>query len=622
MPLLLIPSRLKKRQKAYIFSSSLETTLQYHSFSQLPLPDRIEWFDHHSPDQLTALYDRQSLKKFLSSILESEPNAYLRQKAIEYIGELALLAVLRREFAKDCLLDEIDTADNTYVLTARLRYLFLLFGHDPEVNALLEQECRSEDTELASEACYLLGLSQLFFQIKFEDKASAISDIEKAEHWFAEALELTENRIDARFFSTVCSFLIQLLAQQLSLAQQSFATLSQLLWERQLWGWASQHELLEHHIFQGLLNLKAIAENTTKEILWTDYQKEFSILAKLLQDLLLTNTVAMRYRNVYQHFSEHLASVILDQYYLHNLSACRSKIQALIFSTPPADTFLLEFLKHLKNRLEQQQGKTELNEIRLVAALHQAYPEKNIAEITEDVQALRAQEKSEPNIETTLLYEYHKASRLDRSSYLTGYPTADEVLKMLVHKLKHALPKYPAHKWGIFVTVLSAIVSYAYQSIVQPRQQFPHLYDPTVKAESVFQNHLYMRLTQGAQAVHYHIEQADLLGASRLDIVYREAGLTFPIEIKKSDTKTDWADIQKAYLAQIQTYVHPYDQLGILVVFDISAKAEGGPVNDFRSLFNIMKVEPYYDIPNNHPDYVVAVLIPANKVSPSQYTSY
>lgn len=40
------------------------------------------------------------------------------------------------------------------------------------------------------------------------------------------------------------------------------------------------------------------------------------------------------------------------------------------------------------------------------------------------------------------------------------------------------------------------------------------------------------------------------------------------------------------------------------------------------NLFDVMNLEPSYDVNQRHPDYVVTVIVPANKMLPSARSTY
>jgi len=122
----------------------------------------------------------------------------------------------------------------------------------------------------------------------------------------------------------------------------------------------------------------------------------------------------------------------------------------------------------------------------------------------------------------------------------------------------------------------------------------------------------------------YRKEVTEVADGGRVDILYTSDNITIPVELKKTDQKPTTESIAQNYLAQAQTYSYPYDQLGIFVLLDNSNKfdAKKSPINDIRELFNIQHMKPYYDVDERFPNYVVTVIIPGNKITPSIRSTY
>lgn len=250
------------------------------------------------------------------------------------------------------------------------------------------------------------------------------------------------------------------------------------------------------------------------------------------------------------------------------------------------------------------------------------FPHISLDELTFDLRQLIDSGINPDKALVRITYQLIINNRASRTDFLTGYAISEEVLHQIASRLSQLLPNYPPRWMSAFLEILSDVIRYAYQSLVEDKTQFSVLYAPTVTDEKSFHEHLLIRLKAGGRATFYSSEDPNAIGSGRIDIVYRNGDLLFPVEIKKTVTKPDWNTIQSDYLAQAQTYVHPYNQLGLLITFDLSPKADGGPINNFKDLFEILQMQPYYDIPNRNPDFIVAVIIPGNKIRPSQYTTY
>ncbi|MBN8194857.1 hypothetical protein JI667_22420, partial [Bacillus sp. NTK074B] len=74
----------------------------------------------------------------------------------------------------------------------------------------------------------------------------------------------------------------------------------------------------------------------------------------------------------------------------------------------------------------------------------------------------------------------------------------------------------------------------------------------------------------------------------RIDIVFSEGGqTTIPIEVKKTKKEFNTSTIHENFLPQAQTYVTPYNQVGIFVLFDARDKKDKPPNPGIKNLFYI-----------------------------------
>ena len=116
-------------------------------------------------------------------------------------------------------------------------------------------------------------------------------------------------------------------------------------------------------------------------------------------------------------------------------------------------------------------------------------------------------------------------------------------------------------------------------------------------------------------------EQTKFVDGGRVDIVYKKDLITIPIELKKSLNRPTKAELEKLYIAQAQTYAAGYDQLGIFVLLELSDKSKESPPN-FKDWFKIHHLNPSTNIDTEYPDYIISVVIPGNRTSPSLKSTY
>lgn len=594
----------------------------YDAYSRHSIADRVDWIDAFDTMLVKDKYDSQIFKTFFRDLYHKETNNYIRQRAIECLCELTLLNSVRFGYTRDFLLDDAKTTGNTYIDITRVRHLFLLCGDDEECYQIFVEESQNHNPELASEACYRAGLVHLIYRVNRKETAQAILELSRAKKWFESAQQGMENRLDARFFGVTSDYLLSLLTLQTENADRHYKELIQLLWERQVWGYLSDSDLLEYRVLKSLSGMRKIVKSTLREPSWTDYKKELSFICNHFNELVIRGTPLDKLLSSSESFVENSVTTVLTEYYVNNLSACQTKIDAILADADPKDKALTGFLTSLSERLMDRREKKNDIPIGATAALCSAFKSVDPERIMQDVVRLKEGAKSDLETLSALTIRYGSELSISRINFLTGYKVGDEILKQMQVDLGSLLPSHPPNELAIFVSVLGDLIRYALQAETFPKEFFSHLYDPDVRLEEVFHKHLYTHLTSGERATNYRYEVSDAVGASRLDIMYIDQHIVFPIEVKKTDQRPSWESIKKDYVAQVQMYNRPYNRLGFLIVFDKSVKKGGKPLNDIRAMIQILSLSAFYSIPDKYPDYVVALIIPANRVSPSSYTKY
>ncbi len=122
-------------------------------------------------------------------------------------------------------------------------------------------------------------------------------------------------------------------------------------------------------------------------------------------------------------------------------------------------------------------------------------------------------------------------------------------------------------------------------------------------------------------AQYFEYEKSKVASGGCVDIIFQCDEMRIPIEVKKTDESPNIAKIEEYYIAQTQTYASAYEQLGIFVLLDLSNKGKT-PIPNFKDWFNIHHLQPATSLPVNHPDYIVSVVIPGNKLLPSMMSTY
>ena len=595
--------------------------LDYASYSAQHPAEQLDWFDKLAWESIAQPTHEKSIRRFLENVYETDESTYTKLKAIEWYSELTLGRVIPMRAASTFLFD-VDNPE-TFIQLAKLKYLFLLFGDESDVYDVLVTASDNEDVEIASEAYYRRGLLHLLYRAGQSDELGFLREIEQARNLFNQAVDNIQNRVDALFFSLVTQCIEELLAVEQEAYQATFKALDSLLRERIIWSRKRTGDLLEWHIYRSLCSMRAVAEHTSRPSRWLEWRDSFSLLAKYANDAVALQSLSRQLQKTYEQFTSTLVPFLLEEYYVNNLSAFSVQLAELLIKLEDSDPELSSFLITISSSIEAKKQKKSLDaSVSLLAEFRLACPEVSVEQILADLSRVRKSVDSDEAAYYKLALRYkRKDSSTSRTLMQTGFPAGDEVLNLISAKIKQKVPGYPELSKNIFLDILRDLINFAFNAETGDRQEYAIYYDSSVNKEKVFQKDLYNRLRTTTRAHYYRMEMSNMGSGGRMDIVYEENNTLFPIEVKRESTLSTWEEVERNYVPQAQMYTTPYNQLGFLVIFDISSKTVG-PLPDIRDRVDILQHKPVYALAGRYPDYIVGIIIPANRVVPSALTDY
>lgn len=601
----------------------LKTILLYdNDFEGLDDFDKISFMDYFMQKVDIQSIDEKNLKRFLQNIYEKEKLPYIKKQALEVFSVLTLAGKISHS-SMIVFLEEIENTEDYYILTSKINKLFLYYNGETKIEKEIESLFQHQNTEVVSTAFYYYGLISFFKGNQDEDIDILKRNLFEAKRYFHYSLNTLENRVDAHFFAEVTEFLLALLSNNAAQAGEILSRLTQILWHRQIAEISNKINQFELKIFHSLNILLSIVQKVSSQVDWLQIKDELDELYYLSYELLNIQIAdTFRKNHVIQEYILATNKHIIQPLYHTNLFAIKARIAKYIRET--ADNNVKLFFQDIYNNLDIETKKKSDSRV-FITYISKRHPNIGITDIHQDVQTV-LEDPNSPTIALFNLMEKYSLIDLQRVESFAGNPVCDEILERLKREIEGKLPDYPKEKLSIFLITLADIIQYVYRTCTEPKSLFPELYDPKHakgRTEHIFQNSVYRTLRQGKNMDNYTIEPNGLIGGGRIDLVYTNQNLRFPIEVKKTSTKVDIESIKKNYLAQAQTYVHSNHQLGIFIIFDLTEKTKKqSPMNDIRSLFHVLHLKPYYDIPDKYPDHVVAIIVPGNKQSPSNTSTY
>ncbi len=260
-----------------------------------------------------------------------------------------------------------------------------------------------------------------------------------------------------------------------------------------------------------------------------------------------------------------------------------------------------------------------INDYELFTKFHSAFPETNAGYLKERLDGIKPDNTAQI---VDLFVQITSEQVRNRGVQIsTGIPTGDEILTCLVDEVKKLLPNYIEGKFIEAMFILRDVINYIINASRGSKDQFGFLFKPDA-IEKELQDSMMVYLRASDRSSKYIPEVKDFADGGRVDIVYKSDRLELPIELKRSLDALSWEKITTNYIAQAQTYANTRDQLSIFLTLDLSPQSVEKPELNVKDLFRILTLKGRQDVPSNYPNYVIAFILPGNKILPSGRSKY
>ena len=586
--------------------------------------EKIVFFDNFYQSINTEVIDSDELSLFLENIFKTSSDIFLRKQALRYICELAITKHIANPFKALALLFDIKQTDDEFLIvqTVRLLFLFYLQGQSQqEIQAAISIFQNHHSAEVTSEVNFRLGLIELKCIQSSQANFDILQKINDAERFFKTATIEVENRIDADFFLYFIALHSAIYKNDHDLFDVAYSDLKNTVSKKQLYSLDDGDIELEFSIHQLIEHLKCSYESARKSNIWHYPITELSVLSDAFLQLEKCVMVSSHYQQFHQQVKTGIVSSCLNTVYLNGLG---NKVELLEnIKTSKEITISDDFINYVLDLLQSKDESIQ-NDTQLVLALREILANPQDAE---DV--LKRFEGSRDTLSIlNVLSDFFKRSQSGLAHFETGYSVSDDVLNSLRREVSEKVPNLDKEKSGIFFNVLAEVIRYAQHShLGYNKAKFSFLFSKEAGGlggdakERDLQDDLFERLKHTSIAQYFEYEKNNVASGGRVDIIFQCDKMRIPIEVKKTDESPTVEKIKEYYIAQAQTYTSAYEQLGIFVLLDLSDK-EKMPMLNFKDWFNLHHLPPATKLPVKHPDYVISVVIPGNKLLPSMMSTY
>lgn len=566
-------------------------------------------------------FDPKALKFFLRELfLDQGQDFYLRKRSLQLLGYLALTGKINNEFTIALLLD-IDHNTNEHIVISALK----LGSH-------LSHQCKesifiwgrsfifSSNAEIRSEAFNLLARSKFFDALAADNPELLVTTFHEAIDYFDKSISEIENRADASILSEIATFILISRTGNHADWETSFAKIKSQVWAYITFSTNTDDSVFFASICQSVEILHYVAIHDPEN--WIDFRVEMNELSKEVLKLEVRQTTEeFSKANIVSNFSAALRENVIFQRLIDKFKDQLSKLRRLkmemLLETKVQEDFLDELVAAIL--LESDKKKDLADATEVILRLHASFPRIPMDRIRESVLSLAP---LSPVTVSELFETYCFESRQTLSTdNTTGYPQGDEILKIIIEKLREEIPDYPQSKFLELILVLRDTINYFINTSRGSELRFPFLYNSTAK-EVDLQESMMTHFSTSNRASKYTPEVVEAADGGRVDILFKSNSLELPLELKRSSKQLTWELVQSDYLSQAQTYAHTRDQIGFFIVLDLSTKPKTAPSPNIRDLFQVIHLKPNHDLSTIFPDYVVCFIVEGNKMSPHERSKY
>lgn len=585
--------------------------------------EKVLFFDNFYQNVDVEVIDADSLVSFLENTFKTSSDAFLKERALHYLSGLVLTKYTTNPFKAISLLLDVKPTDEEFLIVQAIKFLFLFhsMGQYTQIRSAIEGYQNHQSAEVTSEANFRLGLMELESITQILSTIDLLHTLNNAEKFFRAVTIEVENRVDADFFLHFIDLQSAIFKNDYKAFETAYNMLLCVVSEKRLYLLDAGDIELEFSIYKLIEQLKKSYETAHKSNIWHYPIMELATLSNSFLQLEKCTMIDSFYQYFHSHTKTGIIQNCLNAVYQSGLKDKTELIESINAS---AEVSISSNFHSYVIKLLKSEGTSIQNDTQFALALWEIIT--NPRDVEEVLTKLG--DNRDTSSVLSLLGDYLKRSQAGTALFATGYITGDEVLNSLRKQIVKLLPNLNIEKQKIFFDVLAHVIRYSYHSHYG-YDKSNHLFLFSKDAggfgsdaeESHLQDSLFESLKHTSMAQYFEYEKNKVASGGRVDIIFQCDEMRIPIEVKKTVESPNIAKIEAYYIAQTQTYISAYEQLGIFVLLDLSNKGKN-PIPNFKDWFNIHHLQPATSLPVNHPDYIVSVVIPGNKLLPSMMSMY
>jgi len=562
--------------------------------------------------------DGNYISDFLKEIINTTENTYIKRTACKIICELTAVNIIKNSYSSLGVLFDFLSSNTCALIDIALKQLpFFIEFLTSEIEHKVIDLTDHDNGDISSQAYLFLGIKTFFFSRSKNDLVSFISTISEAERYFLAAENEMDKRDDANFYIILIQLTKALFSNDQECVKTTVNELYQNLQLRALYDFDTTGLEFEYLIFQMFESLNRKYKIASRSQEWLDVRQETQMILEASLEIEKLKLYNSKFTNITKKIVEESISKIESNIYNFYLNGERKRLLAL---QSQSDQKLVAFIDSILQSLpDQDEGIIDNNET-LVMLVELMGAEGGL-------QIYYKIQKKELSF-AKAIGQFIKNNYNSNLAIRTGSLSGEEIFNVLMGEIDRLLPEYSTEKRIIFSDILEEVIRYCRATFVgNEKKRFPFLYSTSAKGkgtkatEQDLQDSMILYFEHSNIADGFEHEKSKFVDGGRVDIVYKKDIITIPIELKKSLSRPDKYMLEENYIAQAQTYTAGYDQLGIFVLLEMSDKSKE-PMANFKDWFKIHHLRPSTVQEVSYPDYIISVVLPGNRTSPSSKSTY
>ena len=562
----------------------------------------------------------EEIAKLLMSGVDDSNNSYVKRSSFKILCDLTLCGIIKNRFATLGVIQKglLNGEDALQIIALKYFPFFSELDNKTLIQQLKELSDNSNG-EIASQSFFSLGIIELTKIISGGSVIDLVLNCNTAKSYFQGAFNSSENRDDAQFYIHFIEWTEAVFSNDLDASRVSFEKIEGSIKRRILYDFDGQDLELDFIVFRLTNEIKETLNTASTALEWTETLPQIELLLKINQEIVKIKSISSKNTAFTEKLFESIFGVLQSSIYSANLLTERKRLNILYSQSE--NNQLKDFIDYLISVFpDNTEIPAQNNE--LLALL--------VEGLGRELGLMEYEKITNKSVSTEVIKSLSDLLRRHNNNALpfrTGSIIGQEVLISIMNEIDSLLPNYPIEKHQAFFNILEELIRYTRNTLVgHTKKHYSFLFsEPDGKGQTTSEQDLqddmiaYFEHSKIADGISH--EQAKFVDGGRVDILYKKDIITIPIELKKSSNRPDKADLEKNYIAQAQTYTSGYDQLGIFVLLELSDKSKESPPN-FKDWFKVHHLQPSSNLSILYPDYIVSIVIPGNRTSPSEKSTY